>query len=88
MVMQKYSAAMVRDLRFGLASAARGPLLRRLRANGSRISGSADSLDPWNPLIYRWERWKGSVRLCLIPICNRVVVVRSVIGMAMLDCGL
>src|ERR1700733_15338735 len=63
------------------------PLLRSLRANGSRISRSADRLDPWNPLIYRWEMRKGSVRLCLIPIGDRVVIVRSVIGMAVLDGG-
>jgi hypothetical protein len=70
-----------------LSSDLPSPLLRSLRANGSRISRSADRLDPRNPLIYRWEMRKGSMRLCLIPISDRVVIVRSVIGMTVLDGG-
>src|SRR5882757_8404702 len=52
------------------------------------VSGAAGWLERGQAFVDRWQRWKGLVRLGLVPVADGVEVVRAGVGVAVLDGGL
>jgi len=53
----------------------------------SRVSGTTDRKNPWQPLVCGRQRWKGPVRFCLIPIRHGEKMVGAMIGVAVFNGG-